>query len=63
MRFKEDDDRTAQGRRVAFQTAPREVKRLALEYGLTQGQIRGLLLRFGYDHALFAAAAIKLRRE
>jgi outer membrane translocation and assembly module TamA len=63
MRFKQDDDSAARGRSVAFQTAPQEVKRLALEYGLRQGQIRGLLLKYGYDRELFAAAAVKLRTE
>jgi hypothetical protein len=40
-----------------------KVKRLALQHGLTQGQIRGLLLRYGHDWDLFAAEAIKLREQ
>ena len=56
-------DAVEQGRKVAVQTAPQEVKRLALKYGLTQGQIRGLLVKFGYDREVFAAEAVKLREH
>jgi len=48
-------------RRAASETPPYEVKMLALEFGLTQGQIRGLLLKHGDDRAAFAAAAHALR--
>lgn len=51
------------GRKVAFFTSPHEVKRLALKYGLTQGQIRGLLLKYWNDRDRFAAEAVKLRNE
>jgi hypothetical protein len=50
-------------RKVAFQTSPQEVKRLALKFGLTQGQIRGLLLKYWDDRARFEAEAVKLRME
>lgn len=59
----DDDGAVQQGRKVALQTAPQEVKRLALQYGLTQGQIRGLLLKWGHDRERFAAEAVKLRKE
>ena len=59
----DEDGALEQGRKVAFQTAPQEVKRLALQYGLTLGQIRGLLLKWGHDRERFTAAAVKLRKE
>jgi hypothetical protein len=54
---------TLERRKVAFQASPHEVKRLALEYGLTQGQIRGLLLKYGYDREKLAVEAVKLREQ
>jgi len=39
-----------------------EVKRLASRYRLTQGQVRGLIARFGTDRAKLDAEAEKLRR-
>jgi hypothetical protein len=40
---------------------PREVKRLAIQNGLTQGQIRGLLMAHGRDWLKFEQAAQRLR--
>jgi hypothetical protein len=48
-------------RRAVDQTSPYEIKLLALEFGLTQGQIRGLLLKHGDDRARLADAARTLR--
>jgi len=48
-------------RRAAYETPPYEIKMLALEFGLTQGQVRGLLLKHGDDRAALAAAARALR--
>jgi hypothetical protein len=50
-----------QKRTAAFQTSPVQVKLLALEYGLTPGQIRGLLAKYGDDREKFAEEAAKLR--
>jgi hypothetical protein len=50
-----------QRRRAADRASPYEIKLLALEFGLTQGQIRGLLLKYGDDRASLAAAARNLR--
>jgi hypothetical protein len=40
---------------------PLEVKRLAIHHGLTQGQIRGLLMAHGRDWVKFEQAARRLR--
>jgi hypothetical protein len=50
-------------RRVAFETPPYDVKLLALKFGLTPGQVRGLLLKCGPDRNRLAAEAIKLRHR
>jgi hypothetical protein len=52
-----------QKRTAAFQTSPVQVKLLALEYGLTPGQIRGLLSKYGDDREKFAEEAAKLRER
>ena len=50
-------------REVAFQASPVQVKLLALEYGLTPGQIRGLLSKYGDDRKKVAEEAAKLRQR
>ena len=50
-------------RQVAFQASPVQVKLLALEYGLTPGQIRGLLSKYGDDRKKVAEEAAKLRQR
>ena len=52
-----------QKRTAAFQTSPLQVKLLALEYGLTPGQIRGLLSKYGDNGEKFAEEAAKLRQR
>jgi hypothetical protein len=50
-------------RKVATEVSPYDVKQLALKHGLTEGQIRGLLLRHGNDAETLAAEAMKLRHQ
>jgi hypothetical protein len=52
-----------QKRPAAFQASPVQVKLLALEYGLTSGQIRGLLSKYGDDREKIAVEAKKLRQQ
>jgi hypothetical protein len=51
-----------QKRTAAFQASPMQVKLLAVEYGLTPGQIRGLLSKYGDDRKKIAEEAAKLRK-
>ena len=56
-----DTQAILQRRRAVDRTSPYEIKLLALEFGLTQGQIRGLLLKYGDDRPRLADAARNLR--
>jgi hypothetical protein len=48
---------------AAFQASAVQVKLLAVEYGLTPGQIRGLLSKYGDDRKKIAEEAAKLRKR
>ena len=50
-------------RRTLAHVTPIEIKLLSLQYGLTQGQVRGLLMKCGNDLAKFKAAAERLRNR
>jgi hypothetical protein len=49
-------------RKSALEPSPIEIKLLALEHGLTAGQIRGLLLKCNGDRKRLAEEAVKLRQ-
>jgi hypothetical protein len=51
-----DDDETTRRRKAALEASPIEVKLLALEYGLSQGQCDG-------DRTKLAEEAVKLRES
>jgi hypothetical protein len=60
------DNRSSQlqaARRTLAAITPIEIKLLSLQYGLTQGQVRGLLMKCGNDLAKFKAAAERLRNR
>ncbi len=50
-------------RKAALEPSPVEIKLLALEHGLTAGQIRGLLLKCKGDRERLAEEAVKLRQR
>lgn len=50
-------------RRTVAETSPIQIKLLSLRYGITQGQVRGLLMSCGNDQAKFQAAAERLRKR
>jgi hypothetical protein len=50
-------------RKIALEISPIDIKLLALRFGLTQGQIRGLLLQYADRPDDLAAAAEKLRQH
>ena len=54
---------TLKRRKVALEISPIDVKLLALRFGLTQGQVRGLLLQYADRPDDLAAAAEKLRQH
>ena len=60
------DDHTSQvvaARRVTAEAPPMKIKLLSLQYGITQGQVRGLLMSCGNDRAKFQVAAERLRKR
>ena len=60
------DNRSRQlqaARRTLAAITPIEIKLLSLQYGLTQGQVRGLLMKCGNDLAKLKAAAERLRNR
>jgi hypothetical protein len=63
MAEKKPIEQIIEDRRRVTEIDPREVKRLSLQYGLTQGQVRGLMMEHGEDPAKFAEAAETLRRR
>jgi hypothetical protein len=49
-------------RKAALEPSPVEIKLLALEHGMSAGQIRGLLLKCKGDRKRLAEEAVKLRQ-
>jgi hypothetical protein len=49
-------------RKAALEPSPLEIKLLAQKYGLSAGQIRGLLLKCEGDRKRLAEEAVRLRR-
>jgi len=49
--------------RVYIAASEAQVKALALKYKLTQGQVRGMIARLGFDTAKLDAEADRLRHR